>query len=100
MCSIQFALDWNIFQLPFNWVKMGNKIIPRNEPENVDLYVTSSCFNLKSRQMFKKSDYPSKSRRNFMKNTAIATAGISIVPRHVLGGPGFISPSDKLIVAG
>lgn len=50
--------------------------------------------------MFKKSTYPSRSRRNFMKNTAIATAGISIVPRHVLGGPGFIAPSDKLVVAG
>lgn len=50
--------------------------------------------------MFKKSVSPSSSRRNFMKNTAIATAGISIVPRHVLGGPGFIAPSDKLVVAG
>ena len=40
------------------------------------------------------------SRRGFIKNTAIATAGISIVPRHVLGGTGFLAPSDKLIVAG
>lgn len=49
--------------------------------------------------MFKKSNLPARSRRNFMKNTVIATAGISIVPRHVLGGPGFIAPSDKLSVA-
>ncbi len=40
------------------------------------------------------------SRREFLKNSAIAAAGISIVPRHVLGGSGFIAPSDKLIVAG
>ena len=40
------------------------------------------------------------SRRDFIKNTSLATAGISIVPRHVLGGPGFLAPSDKLIVAG
>ncbi|SDE46589.1 hypothetical protein SAMN05421636_105176 [Pricia antarctica] len=50
--------------------------------------------------MSKKSNVPAGSRRNFIKNTAIATAGISIVPRHVLGGPGFIAPSDKLVVAG
>jgi len=40
------------------------------------------------------------SRREFLKNSAIAAAGISIVPRHVLGGSGFIAPSDKLLVAG
>ncbi|HCV80713.1 MAG TPA: oxidoreductase, partial [Zunongwangia profunda] len=40
------------------------------------------------------------SRRDFIKSTALATAGISIIPRHVLGGPGFTAPSDKLVVAG
>src|SRR5690554_652943 len=40
------------------------------------------------------------SRRKFLKNTAITAAGFMIVPRHVLGGKGFIAPSDKLIVAG
>src|SRR5690606_29746704 len=40
------------------------------------------------------------SRREFLKNSAIAAAGISIVPRHVLGGNGFTAPSDKLLVAG
>ncbi len=50
--------------------------------------------------MKKKKRTASGSRRHFIKNTAIATAGISIVPRHVLGGPGFIAPSDKLVVAG
>jgi predicted dehydrogenase len=40
------------------------------------------------------------SRRKFLKNTALAAAGFMIVPRHVLGGPGFIAPSDRLIVAG
>ncbi|GAA3563236.1 Gfo/Idh/MocA family oxidoreductase [Snuella lapsa] len=38
------------------------------------------------------------SRRSFIKKTAIATAGISIVPRHVLGN-GYIPPSDKLNIA-
>ncbi|MGY5849438.1 Gfo/Idh/MocA family protein [Salegentibacter sp. F14] len=42
----------------------------------------------------------SNSRRNFIKSTALVTAGITIVPRHVMGGPGFLAPSDKLIVAG
>jgi predicted dehydrogenase len=40
------------------------------------------------------------SRRAFLKNTAITAAGFMIVPRHVLGGKGFIAPSDRLIVAG
>ncbi len=36
------------------------------------------------------------SRRNFIKTATIASAGFMIVPRHVLGGKGFIAPSDKL----
>jgi predicted dehydrogenase len=39
------------------------------------------------------------SRRTFVKNTFAALAGISIVPRHVLGGPGFLAPSDHLTKA-
>lgn len=41
-----------------------------------------------------------QARRNFLKTSAIATAAFMIVPRHVLGGPGFLAPSDRLIVAG
>ncbi|HRQ50684.1 MAG TPA: Gfo/Idh/MocA family oxidoreductase, partial [Agriterribacter sp.] len=40
-----------------------------------------------------------RSRRNFIKNTAIGAAGFMIVPRNVLG-KGYIAPSDKLIIAG
>ncbi|MGZ3838882.1 MAG: Gfo/Idh/MocA family protein [Flavisolibacter sp.] len=40
------------------------------------------------------------SRREFLKTTALATAGFFIVPRFVLGGKGFIAPSDRLLVAG
>jgi predicted dehydrogenase len=39
------------------------------------------------------------SRRNFLKETAAAAAGITIVPRHVLGGPGQVAPSDKVNIA-
>src|SRR5215207_3379770 len=39
------------------------------------------------------------SRRIFLKNTAIASAGFFIVPRHVLGR-GFLAPSDRLTIAG
>jgi predicted dehydrogenase len=42
----------------------------------------------------------STSRRNFLKTTAIAASAFMIVPRHVLGGPGFLAPSDRLIIAG
>jgi hypothetical protein len=37
-------------------------------------------------------------RRIFLSTTA-AAAGFTIVPRHVLGGIGYIAPSDKLNVA-
>ena len=40
------------------------------------------------------------SRRDFIKNTSLSAAGFMIVPRHVLGGRGFLAPSDRLIVAG
>ena len=42
----------------------------------------------------------SDSRRSFIKNSLIASAGFFIIPRHVLGGKGFIAPSDKLLIAG
>ena len=40
------------------------------------------------------------SRRAFIKKTGIAAAAITIVPRHVLGGNGYTSPSDKLNIVG
>src|SRR5690554_1384887 len=40
------------------------------------------------------------SRRKFIQSSAVAAAAFSIVPRHVLGGTGFVAPSDKLIIAG
>lgn len=52
---------------------------------------------MKKKSFNKKSD---ASRRSFMKSAAAAAAGFMIVPRHVLGGSGFLAPSDKLLVAG
>src|SRR5450631_2282448 len=43
-----------------------------------------------------KSNY---SRRKFLRNTGLVATGFYIIPRHVLGGKGFIAPSDKLIIA-
>jgi predicted dehydrogenase len=42
---------------------------------------------------------PANRRRSFLAGAA-TTAAVTIVPRHVLGGPGFTAPSDKLNVAG
>src|SRR3569833_2584113 len=39
------------------------------------------------------------SRRDFVKQSAVAAAAFMIVPRYVLGGKGYIAPSDKLIIA-
>lgn len=47
-----------------------------------------------------KNETYSSSRRSFIKNTGVAAAGFFIVPRHVLGGKGFLAPSDRLLIAG
>lgn len=39
------------------------------------------------------------SRRDFIKKAAVGVAAFTIVPRYVLGGQGFIAPSDKLTKA-
>ncbi len=54
---------------------------------------------MKSRNSHKKSPN-TFSRRDFIGKTAAATAAFTIVPRHVLGGPGFTAPSDMVNVAG
>ncbi len=41
---------------------------------------------------------PDQNRRKFLKGAA-ATAAFTILPRHVLGGPGFVAPSDKITLA-
>ena len=40
-----------------------------------------------------------KSRRNFIKKSSLIGSGIFIVPRNVLGGVGFVAPSDQLNIA-
>src|SRR4026207_1958415 len=42
---------------------------------------------------------PTTTRREFIATTAAAAAAVTIVPRHVLGGPRFVAPSDKVNVA-
>ena len=41
----------------------------------------------------------SNSRRSFLKKGLLASS-IMIVPRHVLGGSGYLAPSDRLSIAG
>lgn len=42
----------------------------------------------------------SQSRRDFLKKAGLAASAVTIVPRYVLGGPGFTAPSDTLYIAG
>jgi hypothetical protein len=39
------------------------------------------------------------SRRKFLLAGSAAAAAVTIVPRHVLGGPGFVPPSEKITLA-
>ncbi len=36
------------------------------------------------------------SRREFLGSATVASLAFTIVPRHVMGGPGFVAPSDKI----
>ncbi|MHA4895492.1 Gfo/Idh/MocA family oxidoreductase [Pedobacter sp. PWIIR3] len=47
----------------------------------------------------KKEPQTSNPRREFIKKSAIGLAAFTIVPRYVLGGPGYLAPSDKLTKA-
>lgn len=46
------------------------------------------------------SNSSSQSRRAFLKTLGLAGAAFTILPRHVLGGNGFVAPSDTLYIAG
>src|SRR5690242_1561539 len=61
----------------------------------------SICVHLWSSRIMKKLSNPSANltRRKFLGTTAAAAAGISIVPRHVLGGAKFVAPSEKINMA-
>ncbi|KAA3653965.1 MAG: gfo/Idh/MocA family oxidoreductase [Calditrichaeota bacterium] len=39
------------------------------------------------------------SRRTFLTTSTVAATAFAVVPRHVLGGPGFVAPSDRLNIA-
>ncbi len=41
----------------------------------------------------------SVTRREFIGKSALAIGGLTIVPRRVLGGPGYVAPSDKVNLA-
>lgn len=45
------------------------------------------------------NDKKPTSRRGFLKSALIAGAGLTIIPRHVLGGQGYLAPSDQLTKA-
>ena len=44
------------------------------------------------------TQHKTMTRRHFLASTS-AAAAFTIVPRHVLGGPGYVAPSDKLNIA-
>jgi predicted dehydrogenase len=54
---------------------------------------------MKNAEISGKSQGKNLSRRAFVKSAALTAAAFTIVPRHVLGGKGYIAPSDKLNIA-
>ena len=54
---------------------------------------------MKRRQQFLSASRSAVSRRRFLRQSVAAAIGLSIVPRRVLGGAGYIPPSDKINIA-
>jgi predicted dehydrogenase len=54
---------------------------------------------MKTQQTTDQSRLPGVSRRKFLAAGGAAAAAFTIVPRHVLGGAGFVAPSEKITVA-
>lgn len=40
--------------------------------------------------------YPPMNRKDFLRSTVISAVGFTILPRHVLGGTGYLAPSDRI----
>src|SRR6266567_2193478 len=54
---------------------------------------------MKPRDTTKRPQPQGLSRRKFLLAGGAAATAFTIVPRHVLGGPGFVAPSDKITLA-
>ncbi len=54
---------------------------------------------VKHRLVHDRGSEPSVSRREFLAQAGTAALGFTIVPRHVLGGKGYVPPSDKVNIA-
>src|SRR5437773_4096161 len=78
---------------------------PLHEPEREmpgrrpALHHTSSPLVAVSRCAPNQPQPPGLSRRKFIQAGGAAAAAFTIVPRHVLGGPGFVAPSEKITLA-
>jgi predicted dehydrogenase len=68
------------------------KITPDGTPDSEQLEQSANPKDQDERQQLP--------RREFLRGAAIAAAGLTIVPRHVLGGTGFAAPSDTVNIAG
>ena len=67
----------------------------KKEPSNVnDLSDSGRKSSSRLRNQFYDID-----RRKFIKTAATGALALTIVPRHVLGGPNYVAPSDKLTLA-
>lgn len=64
-----------------------------------NLNFQTEIIQIKSINSVRMSNTNQTSRRKFLKGALIAGAGFTIIPRHVLGGNGFIAPSDQLTKA-
>jgi hypothetical protein len=48
---------------------------------------------------FKMKPKKNLNRRELLGSAAVSSIAFAVVPRHVLGGPGYVAPSDKVTVA-
>jgi len=63
------------------------------------LSLGATCRAVPKRGHVRALQMPALTRRSFIARTGLAVAAFNIVPRHVLGGPKFVAPSEKINLA-
>ena len=88
------------FRMFNGYVEFG---IGWHKPEdfnNFDDYISFTNLRIENKKIVTPMALSKHSRRSFLRNATLATAGISIIPSHAVSGLGHTAPSDKLNIAG
>jgi hypothetical protein len=85
--------DWNLFESCANLGMVSFLVNSKDSP------AMKTNASRKTSRSVNQPQQSSLTRRKFIQSGGAAAVAFTIVPRHVLGGPGFVPPSEKITVA-